>query len=82
MTTATDMLAAYLAAEAALLLGKETSLGDRKLRYEDLPNVRAGRQEWERRVAAEQGAAAGAPTFGGLSYSVADLSGEPGGFRR
>jgi len=76
MSAATDMLAAYMAAESALLLGKETSLGDRRLRHEDLPEIRNGRQEWERRVAAEQGAAAGSPTFGGLSFSVANLSGE------
>lgn len=75
MTTATEMLAKYMAAESALLLGKETSVGDRKLSREDLAEIRAGRQEWERRVAAEQSGAAGAPTFGGLSYSLADLSG-------
>jgi len=75
MSTATDMLALYLAAESALLTGKETRLGDRMLRHEDLPEIRAGRKEWETRVAGEQRTAAGAPTFGGISFSVADLSG-------
>lgn len=59
MSTATDMLAAYLAAEAALLTGKEVSFGDRRLRREDLPEIRAGRQEWESRVSSEQASAAG-----------------------
>lgn len=76
MSTATDMLAAYMAAELALLQGKETRLGDRLLRYEDLAEIRSGRQEWERRVAEEQGVATGAPRIGGLNYKLADLSGE------
>ena len=71
MSTATDMLAAYMAAESALLLGKTTTFQGRTLTLENLQEIRAGRQEWERRVAAEQGAAAGAPTIGGLGYSVA-----------
>jgi hypothetical protein len=36
--------------------------------------VRAGRAEWEKRVAALQASAGNAPSFGGLSYSVADFS--------
>ena len=76
MTTAAEMLAAYQTAELALLKGKETSLGDRRLRREDLAEIRAGRIEWERRVAAERAAAAGAPRIGGLAFKVADLSGE------
>jgi len=75
MSTATDMLSAYLAAESALLLSKETRLGDRLLRHEDLPAIREGRKEWEIRVAAEQRSAAGAGSFGGCGYSVANLSG-------
>lgn len=65
MSTATDMLARYMAAEAAILDGKEIRLGDRWLRTEDLVEVRKGRQEWEQRVAAEDAAAAGVrgPTF-------------------
>ena len=48
MTTATDMLAAYLQAEAAILAGKEFRWADgRHLRREDLAEIRAGRQEWE-----------------------------------
>lgn len=81
MTTlaqAQTMAAAYLAAEQAILEGKEVRLGgaglDRWLRHEDLDMVRAGRQEWERRVTTLQASADSRPTFGGLSYSVADFS--------
>ncbi|WP_341674954.1 hypothetical protein [Niveibacterium sp. SC-1] len=73
MSTATDMLAQYLAAEAAVLTGKEFQMGDQRLRMEDLPEIRAGRQEWERKAAMERGA--GGPTIGGLAYKLADLSG-------
>lgn len=59
MSTATEMRDAYLEAELALLKGKEVAFGDRRLRREDLPEIRAGRLEWERRVASEQSAAAG-----------------------
>lgn len=76
MTTATDMLSAYLQAEAAILAGQEFWWSDgRKLRRADLPEIRAGRQEWEARVAAETAAASGASTLGGLRFAVADLSG-------
>ena len=81
MTTlaeAQSMVTAYLAAEQAILQGKEVRLGgsgvDRFLRHEDLQMVRQGRQEWERRVTTLQASAAAAPTFGGLGYSVADFS--------
>lgn len=76
MTTATDMVAAYLAAETAILQGKEVRLGgafgERMLRMEDLSAVRAGRIEWERRVAAEAADAttAAATRIGGLSFSL------------
>lgn len=73
MSTATDMLAAYMTAEALLLQGKEAVLADRRLRLEDLSEIRAGRKEWEARVAQESAISAGAPTIGGLSYSLARL---------
>jgi len=68
-----EMLDAYLRAETEVLLGKEARLGDRVFRSEDLAEIRAGRQEWERRVAAERDRASGAATFGGLRFSVARL---------
>lgn len=75
MSTATDMLTKYLAAEQAILEGKEVSLGDRKLRMEDLPAIIAGRKEWEQRVATETARAAGVPTVGGLTFKVANFNG-------
>lgn len=76
MTTASDMLAKYLAAEVAVLEGKEVHLGERRLRMEDLDMVIAGRKEWERRVSAETASAAQAPTIGGLSFAVANFGGD------
>lgn len=78
LTDAQTMVTAYLAAEAEILLGKEVRMGgpglDRWLRLEDLGEIRAGRKEWEGRVKALQQTDASTPTFGGLSYSLADFS--------
>lgn len=73
MPTSSVMLAAYLQAETDVLLGKEARIGDRAYRSEDLPEIRAGRQEWERRVATERDRASGVPTVGGLRFCVARL---------
>ncbi|HEX7113205.1 MAG TPA: primosomal replication protein PriB/PriC domain protein [Mizugakiibacter sp.] len=73
MSTATDMLQKYHDAEAAILGGQEVQWGDRRLKLADLAEVRAGRAEWERKVAAEQRAAAGDRSRAG--YAVADFSG-------
>lgn len=73
MSTATEMLAAYLEAELALLKGKEVWFQDRKLRREDLPEIRAGRQEWEARVQGEAATSAGAPSIGGVRFSLARI---------
>jgi len=73
MTTATDMLAKYLAAEQAILEGKEARLGDRLLKMEDLIEIRDGRKEWEARVAAESRQAAGTPSLGGATFAVARM---------
>lgn len=73
MSTATIMLEKYLAAEAAILDGKEAKIGDRSFRNEDLDKVIAGRKEWEAKVAAEQRRASGAKSIGGLGYSVARM---------
>jgi hypothetical protein len=73
------MLARYVAAEEAVLEGKEVRLSppnggfDRVWRSEDLAEIRAGRQEWERKVADMQAVASGAPTFGGVRFGVASF---------
>lgn len=64
MSTATDMLAAYLQAEAALLQGKAFSLGGKMLTREDLAEIRRGRAEWEERVALETSATGTKPSRG------------------
>lgn len=75
MSLATDLLAKYLSAEMAVLEGKEARLGDRSLTLEDLAEIRAGRKEWEGRVAGERASAAGTPTLGGLGFCIARLDG-------
>lgn len=52
--TAQEMLNKYLEAEAAVLEGKETWFNGRKVVMADLPQIIAGRKEWERRVTSEQ----------------------------
>ncbi len=72
MTTATDMLAKYLAAEQAILEGKSVEFNGRKLGYEDLAEIRAGRMEWESRVKAEQTPASlKSKQIGGLNVAQA-----------
>lgn len=72
MSIATDMVAKYLEAETALLLGKTVSFGGRTLTVENLAEIRKGRQEWEARAARE---GSSRPSIGGLSYSVARFDG-------
>jgi hypothetical protein len=78
---AREMLAAYIEAEKAILLGKETRLSsaglDRSLKMEDLNRVQAGRAEWEKKVARLE--AGSVPTFGGARFRLADVS-NPGGW--
>ena len=72
MSTSTDMRDLYLAAERDILQnGSTTRMGDRLLTMADLPDIRAGRQEWERRVAEESRRAAGVARVG---YAVANFS--------
>lgn len=71
--TASEMLAKYLAAEAAVLQGREMQFEGRRVSRSDLPDIIKGRKEWEQRVIAERRQASGAPTIGGLGFSVARL---------
>ena len=72
MSTATEMLAKYLTAEQAVLEGKTVKFGERLLGMEELSEIRAGRQEWERTVASAT-AGANAPRLGGIGFSVARM---------
>lgn len=51
--TASAMVQFYVEAEIAVLQGKSVRDGDRMLTREDLPEIRKGRAEWERRAIAE-----------------------------
>lgn len=62
MTTAQQMLEKYMEAELAVLDGRSITFNGRTLTLVDLPQIRAGRQEWERRVNAETQAAMGGRT--------------------
>lgn len=73
MSTATEMLDKYLDAERALLEGKEVSFGERRLRMEDLAEIRAGRQEWEARVRAERNQGSG-QAIGGRGFALANFA--------
>ncbi|CAM5295946.1 primosomal replication protein PriB/PriC domain protein [Pseudomonas fragi] len=61
------MIDRYLEAELAVLDGKEITFNGRKQVMADLPQIRAGRLEWERRLASQQRALAG----GRPGYSLA-----------
>jgi len=72
--TAEEMLAKYLAAEAAVLQGQTIEFDGRRIGRADLDTIRAGRKEWESKVNGQKSRAAGAPTIGGLGYSLARLN--------
>jgi hypothetical protein len=59
MSQATDMLAAYIAAETAVLSNQEYRIGDRMFRKADLLVIQNGRQYWQRIVNSEAAVSAG-----------------------
>lgn len=72
MSTANDMLQVYLDAELAVLRGLSFRMADGSmLTRANLPEIQAGRREWERRVAGEQAASAGRDD----RFAVADFVG-------
>jgi len=70
MSEATEMVAAYVAAEKAVLNGQSYTLNGRSLTRANLPDIRKGRAEWEARVRTESASSQG----GSSNYSVADFS--------
>lgn len=74
MSTATEMVTKYLAAEQALLDGKDVTWNGRRLAMEDLDKIRAGRREWEARVAQESPGSQ-STSFGGTRFKLATFSG-------
>ena len=74
MTTLTESrLAAYLAAEIAILKAQEIRNGDRTFRQTELRDVREQIDKLQRQIAREQ---AGSNGQRGLNFSVANLSGQ------
>lgn len=70
MSAATEMVALYTAAEAAVLKGQSYSIAGRSLTRANLTEIRNGRREWEAKVAAENARSSG----GSSKYSLADFS--------
>lgn len=65
--TAKQMVERYIEAEMAVLEGRSVTFNGRTLTMADLSQIREGRKEWERRLAAEEYAAKGQRT----GYSLA-----------
>lgn len=71
-SVAETRLAAYLAAEAAILQAQEARSGDRTHRMAELSAVQKQITQLQAQVSREQARAAGGA---GLNYAVADFSG-------
>lgn len=69
MSTATEMRDLYVAAETAVLKGQSYRMGERMLTLADLEQIRAGRREWEGRVALEAAAAGNSGGPLGVSFA-------------
>lgn len=61
--SAQEMLDKYLEAEEAILLGKTTIFMGRTHTMAELPQIQAGRREWERKVIAQRNVALGSPGY-------------------
>lgn len=62
--TAQQMVDFYIQAERDVLDGRTVTQGNRTLTMVNLPEIRQGRQEWERRLAVERSrGASGGPGF-------------------
>lgn len=53
MSTASEMVELYLAAEAKILKGQAVRMGERSLTMANLTEVVNERKQWERRLASE-----------------------------
>lgn len=71
VSTNSDRLQQYLAAEAKILGGQSVRMGDRELRRADLKEIRDEIRRLQRAVAAEESAASGRGPF-----ARADFGGE------
>lgn len=69
LTQARRMLQRYLEAEDAVLDGRTITFGGRSHTMVDLPQLREGRKEWERKVKALERSSTG----GAAPYSLASF---------
>lgn len=69
LTQARRMLQRYIEAEDAVLDGQSITFNGRSMTSVDLTKIRAGRQEWERKVKALERSASGC----GAPYSLASF---------
>ena len=60
-----EMIDSYIKAEQAVLKGKAYTINGRSLTRANLPEIREGRQEWERRLQAAKS--------GGRGHSLASF---------
>ncbi|EED1928286.1 hypothetical protein DZK85_004860 [Escherichia coli] len=58
-----NMIQRYRDAEMAVLEGKSVTFNGQQLTLESLSQIRAGRQEWERRLTAMENRRWGSPGF-------------------
>ena len=58
-----NMIQRYRDAEMAVLEGKSVTFNGQQLTLESLSQIRAGRQEWERRLTAMANRRRGSPVF-------------------
>lgn len=61
--SAQQMLDFYIQAERDVLEGRTVTQNGRTLTMVDLPAIRQGRQEWERKVAQQRSVGASGPGF-------------------
>ena len=73
MSAAAIMVSKYIEAELALLAGKTITFQGRSMSMENLQEIRAGRREWEERLAQDSRAATCRLSVGGMSFSVASF---------
>lgn len=66
--TVAEMIAFYTDAELRVLKGQRVRFGDREWTRADLGEIRAGRQEWERKLQLQRNARR-------ASYATADFGG-------
>lgn len=74
MSTATDMLAAYIAAETAVLGGQAYTIAGRSMTRANLKEIRDGVTYWQNKVNVENAASKKLQSLGGNPFSVVSFN--------